>query len=233
MAESTEPTYRSLERRARVVLGAFGVYILVLAASAWVLLEDLRLIHHTLDTDERLLEQWELVENLSDLFALLELGLLLVLCISFLTWIYRAARNAQVFSPASMRWGPGWAIGGFFVPILGLWRPLQVVGDIWRASGADTAVEERGQPLGPIEPVVVAWWFVFVAWWIVTQIAERHYGRAEYLEDFVDAHHWGLTGLVVSGVGAALAMQVVRRTTKRQAERAAELGLDLPSARIV
>ncbi len=38
-------------------------------------------------------------------------------------------------APTERRYGHGWAIGGWFVPILNFWRPMQVVNDVWRAGG--------------------------------------------------------------------------------------------------
>ena len=70
--------------------------------------------------------------------ALLQLGLIPV----FLVWFYRARKNAGGRGQ-QQRWGAGWAIGGWFVPIVSLWFPYQIMADIWRAN---LPAERRNQP---------------------------------------------------------------------------------------
>ena len=70
--------------------------------------------------------------------ALLQLGLIPV----FLVWFYRARKNADGRGQ-QQRWGAGWAIGGWFVPIVSLWFPYQIMADIWRAN---LPAERRNQP---------------------------------------------------------------------------------------
>ena len=77
----------------------------------------------------------------------------------FITWLFRrrtGARDLDRDLHAST--SPGWAIGGWFVPFLNLWRPLQMVLDVFRgASGSATAL------LGP-----VAWWVTLLTARVLT-----------------------------------------------------------------
>jgi len=60
----------------------------------------------------------------------------------FLVWFYRARKNADGRGQRQ-RWSPGWAIGGWFVPIVALWFPYQIMADIWRAN---LPAERRNRP---------------------------------------------------------------------------------------
>jgi len=62
-----------------------------------------------------------------------ELLLQLVVIPVFLVWFYRARKNADGRGQ-DQRWGPGWAIGAWFVPVVWLWFPYQIMADIWRAN---------------------------------------------------------------------------------------------------
>ncbi len=66
--------------------------------------------------------------------GLLQSGLGIVTGIAFLKWIYRAYKNIKGFGAEGLRFSPGWAVGYYFIPILSLIRPVQVMSEIWRAS---------------------------------------------------------------------------------------------------
>jgi hypothetical protein len=76
-----------------------------------------------------------------------EIGLLAV-GILFLMWFYKAATIARDAGlKASLR--PGWAIGGFLVPIINLWFPYLVARDLF----------PRGHPA---QRIVMQWWICFI-----------------------------------------------------------------------
>jgi len=54
--------------------------------------------------------------------------------ITFILWLYRAYQNTDAVAPGTRRYGRGWAIGGWFVPVLAWWRPKQVINDICLTS---------------------------------------------------------------------------------------------------
>lgn len=52
----------------------------------------------------------------------------------FLVWFRRVRLNAGLFDASAQRMAPGWAVGGWFVPVGNLWLPYQVAGGVWAAS---------------------------------------------------------------------------------------------------
>lgn len=63
-------------------------------------------------------------------------GILFVHLIVFLIWIYRINCNTRALrnvTPAGedMRFTPGWSVGWFFIPIANLWKPYQVLKELW------------------------------------------------------------------------------------------------------
>jgi hypothetical protein len=73
----------------------------------------------------------------------------------FLVWFYRARKNADGRGQRQ-RWGPGWAIGAWFVPVVGLWFPYQIMADIWRANLPEERRAKRAWLPG-------FWWGCFIA----------------------------------------------------------------------
>lgn len=76
--------------------------------------------------------------------------------IAFVSWMWIATANARN-AGALVRHAPGWALGGWLVPVLNLWRPKQMIDDLWRASmpEVDTGVDLRYVR----KPALVAFWW--------------------------------------------------------------------------
>jgi hypothetical protein len=55
------------------------------------------------------------------------------LSILFVVWFRRARINAE-HSDYRQRRARGWAFWGWIIPIVNLWFPFQIMGDIWRAG---------------------------------------------------------------------------------------------------
>jgi hypothetical protein len=78
---------------------------------------------------------------------------------AFLMWIHRSHRNLSAFGAQGLTFTPGWAVGWWFIPIFNLFRPFQIVREIWQAS-------DPGMPAGaawrraPSSPLIGWWWGV-------------------------------------------------------------------------
>ena len=75
------------------------------------------------------------------LFAFAQIGLGLVSAIVFLTWTATLTKRLIDLGVTDMRYAPKWSVLGFLIPILNLFRPYQVMSELWKASdvvpGAD------------------------------------------------------------------------------------------------
>ena len=116
--------------------------------------------------------------------------------IAFIMWLYRAYQNVDATDPGRRRYGHGWAIGSWFVPILNLWRPKQIVNDVWRA----------GQNPGDPGFLLIAWWLLWLANGFVASSARRVYNNAGTPEEW----QTGIVRyLVADGTGAVAALLAV------------------------
>jgi len=98
--------------------------------------------------------------------GLSQAGLGIVTGIVFLKWVYRAYKNIQGFGAEGLRFSPGWAVGYYFIPILSLIRPVQVMSEIWRVSqDPRNWLRSRGSWL------IWTWWALFLLYSIVTQVS--------------------------------------------------------------
>jgi uncharacterized protein DUF4328 len=139
----------------------------------------------------------------------------------FAAWTFRAYKNAIALGAQRPRFGPGWAIGGWFVPILGLWRPKQIVNDIWRASDPEDPPLSRNWHERAVPALLTVWWALYIVSNLVDRISARV--PTDTIEQRRSATGWALAASILTVLAALLAILVVRRLTARQRERAAAL----------
>ncbi len=157
-------------------------------------------------------------DQLVTLTALLELVAFVVAAALFLRWQVAAHRNLPALGESEPRVGVTAGVAAWFVPVVNLVRPLQIVGDLWRAG-------DRGASPPRLLRVWWAAWlvalFAVVAVWTL-------FGEAADIDERqqIDALRAAATAL--SAVAAGLAIAVVSCTTSRQEARA--LDSDAPRA---
>lgn len=75
--------------------------------------------------------------------------------------MYRLAANHRALG-RSGTWGPGWAIGGWFLPPLVLYIiPFLMFRELWKASEPDTRIEGDRWKQNPVSPIVSIWWVLY------------------------------------------------------------------------
>ncbi|WP_042383785.1 DUF4328 domain-containing protein [Streptacidiphilus melanogenes] len=78
--------------------------------------------------------------------------------IVFIVWFYKSANLAAILAPGRQALSPGWAIGGWFIPLGWFVLPRIVAGGVWRAS-----IPLQSQPVlrTPRTYLVTWWWLSF------------------------------------------------------------------------
>jgi serine/threonine protein kinase len=86
-------------------------------------------------------------------------GVGLVTC--WILWFACVRRLADRFAPGRLRYRPGMAVAGWFVPIGNLFLPKQIADDVWHASSAQGRAPA---PSRPLNTWWVAWLVTFLTW---------------------------------------------------------------------
>jgi Protein kinase domain/Domain of unknown function (DUF4328) len=172
----------------------------------------------------------------------------LVTAALWLAWFRRAYLNLPALGARRLRFRPWWAVGAWLLPVFSLFRPKQILNDIWRASDPEGFGEpQRDAPMGrapppdqaatwrgrPVAEVLGWWWLAFLASVLVRSITtEAVHAAADFmllgllperLDRFQPSAGMQVLADLLTVVCGLLALRVVRRTTTRQAERAARL----------
>lgn len=98
-------------------------------------------------------------DSRQQILAVLQGGVWFITAVLFLMWLHRAYRNLPTLGARHLKYSPGWAVGGFFVPILSLVRPFQVVRKIWQASDPNVLDDSAWQRAET--SALVGWWWAF------------------------------------------------------------------------
>jgi hypothetical protein len=106
------------------------------------------------------------------LFALAQLGLGLVSAIVFLSWMAALTKRLIDLGVTDMRYAPKWAVLGFVIPVLNLFRPYQVMSELWKASevvpGPDDPLAKKPTPM-----IVNLWFGLLLIDSLVGRLASR------------------------------------------------------------
>ncbi|MHA5052636.1 DUF4328 domain-containing protein [Streptomyces sp. SD15] len=137
--------------------------------------------------------------------------MLVAAIVVYLIWFQRVRVNAEVFNPFGHSKKRGWAVGGWFVPVVNLWFPRRIMLDIWDASSP----AGRGR-----HGLVNAWWTL----WIISLAADRAgvtaYRKAETAQEIHDAVSQVMFADALDLAAAVLASLVVLRLARMQNEKA-------------
>ena len=134
----------------------------------------------------------------------------------FLTWLWRARVNAERLCRAEHRLSRGWTVGAWFVPVVNLWFPKQVVADIWRTSRPGVP-QDTGRVDGLAQsPLVHAWWYTLLANVAVLVVLRVETRGAVTLGVLRSAALYGAVSTLLLLIAAVLLSQVIRQVTRWQ-----------------
>jgi hypothetical protein len=134
-------------------------------------------------------------------------------------WLYRAAKNNEALGRQNPRLGPGWAIGGWFIPVAWWVIPFIVLDDVWR--GSDPSIP-RGDPSWRRSKTLPAIWAWAVTAAILTIPNFIASSGGDVRADEPDKVRRDDILRVIAAIGgiiaAVLAIVVIRKVAARQEE---------------
>lgn len=134
----------------------------------------------------------------------------------FIVWQYRHGKNSRLLGPP-LGLGPGWAIGGWFVPFANYVLPAMQIYGVSRYS--DPAVVGIPNARGRGARIVIAWAIAFglaTNMVFVNAIVEPSGTYEESVRTYIAADQISAVGLVLMVVAAILAIVMVRSLSSRQ-----------------
>jgi hypothetical protein len=146
-------------------------------------------------------------------------------------WMHRMASNHRALQRQT-RWGPGWAIGGWFLPPFILYIiPYLMFRELWKASDPTVPAGDQRWKANAVGIVVTLWWVLYGLAPIPLAIAQgdaglgggTFSGNAESLAEAVDERMTlNLVTGIVTAAAAAAYIVMVRRLSSRHRQLTGE-----------
>ena len=209
-------SYEPLDGRRRAVNVVFAALVAISIVACVFDVLEIQLMDRIVAGDTITEAEATANDNRQGVMGVIQFAAYVAGAIAFIRWLRAAYRNTDVVAAGTRRYGHGWAIGSWFVPFLNLWRPKQIVNDVWRAGGHDAKGTEPGA-------LLLWWWWAFLLSGWAANIALRSW----FSDETPDELRRGTIALAFSDgldvIGAFLAIHVVRAATDRLDGRAAGL----------
>jgi protein kinase-like protein/uncharacterized protein DUF4328 len=149
----------------------------------------------------------------------------------WLAWFRRAYLNLPALGARRLRYRRWWAIGAWLLPLFSLFRPKQILNDVWRASDPELPPDQGDRWRGrPVAGLLGWWWLAFLASVLVRSVTTEAVHAAadfmllgllpEQLDRFQASAGTQALADLLTVLAGLLALRVVRRTTARQEDRA-------------
>ena len=105
----------------------------------------------------------------SDSFVTMSGGLLFIVAIIqiiiFMIWVYKFQKGLPIIQINDARWSPGWCVAWWFIPIMSLFRPYQVMAQFWRCTSLLSSPSNWKNTTVP--PFLMFWWITsIIATWV-------------------------------------------------------------------
>ncbi len=204
---------RSWSYAAFVGLGLIAIVLLVIVVTE---IQMLGVLDHPLETRSEALDFVDLNNRLDDLDDAF-LALALITGVVFITWMWRAAKNNEALGRERARFGPGWAIGGWLIPIANFVIPVLMMQDLWRGSNSTIPRGDTRWKIGDRSALIGWWWGLAIASRFLNAVGNG-VGDSPVLDDVRSGVSVQVVGNAMSIAAAVLAILVVHQLSRRQDE---------------
>lgn len=129
--------------------------------------------------------------------------------ITFIQWFRRAYYNLHL-RVKTLRHSEGWAAGAWFVPIVGLFWPYQIMMDLYKQTTA--YLKRKGVPIEkePRTELVGGWWTFWVISAVLGQVSFRLSMHAETIDALADSTVADMLSCILDIPLAILAVAVIK-----------------------
>ena len=227
--QAESPGYVSSQGKANLVTGVFVAYLLVELISIFSTYQEIALLERIRDGDFITIVEADTSDARQGIIGLIYLLAFILLITTFLMWLHRVRKNEAALDTTGTRFSVGWSIWVWFIPIMQLFRPYQIMKEAWQASSRRTE-QLAGRTPGPWLPpiswsqspisLLLGWWW---ALWLVgnyiSTIGARLFFRSEDVDGLIASDWMAIASSVLLSGSAVLAIMLVRGISERQDTR--------------
>lgn len=140
--------------------------------------------------------------------AILYMVAMIVSAVTFIQWFRRAYYNLHL-KVSYLNYSEGWAAGSWFVPILSLFRPFQIMKELYQETQVLLARKGLEYNHQLSTNTLGIWWALWVVNNILSQFAFRTNMKADTIDDYITGTLAGMAGNLIGIPLAFLAIKVI------------------------
>ncbi len=156
---ATSVSIRSNKQRGKNLLIALWVSL----GTEVLVLISLLLMYFTIDRGftgyDNHFELFEKYTFLRGILSLFSFVVSIIVIVFWILWMRRAYYNLHALQAPNLAYDEGMAAGGWFIPVLNLWLPAQIMSNIWKQTQLLVVENKR---LIENSAIVGVWWTLFL-----------------------------------------------------------------------
>jgi hypothetical protein len=148
------------------------------------------------------------------LIGFLSLAILLISSITFIQWFRRAYYNLNIRTICS--YTDGWAAGAWFIPIILLFRPYQIMKEMWIKTSRLIELNTEKNEGSNSSIIVGVWWTLWIISSFVGNYVMRISFKAETIENYINSTI-GDIAMSITGIPLAIvAVLMIKKYSKKE-----------------
>lgn len=158
-------------------------------------------------------------DSREQIIAILYLIVFIISGVTFIQWFRRAYYNLNI--RANCNHSNGWAAGSWFVPIISLYRPYQIMKEMWN----ETSAQIKSKSPNYIEKstiIIGIWWTL----WIFSNYIGSYILKASFKTESISGFiNTTIADIIISviGIPLAIATVIIIKTYSKKEEKILEL----------
>ena len=149
-------------------------------------------------------EAAEANDTREQIIGVISIVLYLISIVTFIQWFRRAYFNLHQ-KISDLSYSEGWAAGAWFVPIINLFRPYQIMNELYEKTRRLFLV--RGVNTNLSTNFLGIWWALRIINLIAGQFIYRYSMKAEFVDEVITAT---IASMILNVVGIVLALITVK-----------------------
>jgi len=124
-------------------------------------------------------------DSREQLVGIVTLIVSIISAVAFIQWFRRAYFNLHSLVP-NLTYSEGWAAGSWFVPVIGFFRPYQIMVELYNKTIARLVERKLFENQSFDLSFVKVWWALWIIVSIIGRVVYKFISEAETLDKFID-----------------------------------------------
>lgn len=213
--------FHSLNSRTTWLVTMLIIFILISILSIQADISQLNLVQRIIDGDFVSESDAAANDSRAQMLAVAQFIVLITISVIYLFWKNRAYKNLDSLKAFRREYSSGWAVGAYFVPFLNLFKPFQIMREIWKGSDpgyidndSESGTNWKAAPSNILLPV---WWIIFLIDSVLGNISYRMSNNFNTLQQI---QNYSIVNLVSDtfGIFSAITLIILARKLNQRQE---------------